>query len=441
MRIALAALLIPSLPAVALAQGSVPTTQPETRTDWVDAATGHRVIRLSTEPGTVSPYFHQNPFTDRGDKMLVMINTPGVAAGPANPRMATIDLTTLGTAPCKNTVIATGPAPGAIVGKKTRTAYYSRGASVLATHLDTGETREIGKLPEGFGGASGWALNSDETMMASTANDPEAAAIVAAGPARPRSPLTPASAPNGRGENARSMVLFTVTIQTGEVKKILHSTSWLNHTQFSPTDPRRILYCHEGDWHMVDRTWTIFSDGTGMKMLHPRTMQYEIEGHEFFSHDGQMAWYDLQTPRSVQFWLAGVHFTTGERIRYPLERVWWSVHYNQSPDGKLFSGDGGGPNSVANRTGLPNPQTLNPPGNGMWMYLFTPQEVPPQTMEVAGEQVKVGKLAAERLVNLSMHNYSLEPNGIFTPDSKWLIFRSNMSGVPHTYAVEIRKSN
>ena len=29
-------------------------------TEWIDPDTGHRVIRLSREPGTASLYFHQN---------------------------------------------------------------------------------------------------------------------------------------------------------------------------------------------------------------------------------------------------------------------------------------------------------------------------------------------------------------------------------------------
>ena len=33
------------------------------------------------------------------------------------------------------------------------------------------------------------------------------------------------------------MALFTLNTKTGEVKTILHSTDWLNHFQFSPTDP------------------------------------------------------------------------------------------------------------------------------------------------------------------------------------------------------------
>src|SRR4029453_14715758 len=37
---------------------------------WIEA-TGHRVVRLSDDPGTASLYFHQNPYTATGDKIVV----------------------------------------------------------------------------------------------------------------------------------------------------------------------------------------------------------------------------------------------------------------------------------------------------------------------------------------------------------------------------------
>jgi oligogalacturonide lyase len=46
---------------------------------------------------------------------------------------------------------------------------------------------------------------------------------------------------------------------------------------------------------------------------------------------------------------------------------------------------------------------------------------------------------AEKLVNLAKHDYALEPNVSFTPDMKWIVFRSNMHGPTHVYAVEIAK--
>ena len=99
--------------------------------------------------------------------------------------------------------------------------------------------------------------------------------------------------------------------------------------------------------------------------------------------------------------------------KFSLTKREWSVHFNVSPDGKIMSGDGGGPNSVAKGD------------NGQFMYLFTPKD---------------GKLISEKLVNLEKHDYSLEPNGTFTPDGKWIVFRSNMLGPTHVYAVEIAKA-
>ena len=62
-----------------------------------------------------------------------------------------------------------------------------------------------------------------------------------------------------------------------------------------------------------------------------------------------------------------------------------------------------------------------------------------ETIKVGGEDVKVGKFDAEKLVDLSKHNYTLEPNATFTPDNNWTVFRSNMHGPTHVYAVEVKK--
>jgi oligogalacturonide lyase len=209
------------------------------------------------------------------------------------------------------------------------------------------------------------------------------------------------------------MALYTVDIKTGAINAFHKSTDWLNHVQFSPTDPTLVMFCHEGPWHKVDRIWTIRTDGSGLRQVHTRTMEMEIAGHEFFSPDGKTIWYDLQTPKYKEFWLAGVALATGEQTRYTIAREHWSVHWNAAPDGTLFAGDGGGPQSVA------------APGNGQWIYLFTPRN---------------GSLAVERLVDLSKHDYRLEPNVSFTPDGRWIVFRSNMHGASHVYAVEVKKA-
>ena len=41
------------------------------------------------------------------------------------------------------------------------------------------------------------------------------------------------------------------------------------------------MYCHEGMWQKVDRIWTIRTDGTQNQLIHKRTMETEIAGHEW----------------------------------------------------------------------------------------------------------------------------------------------------------------
>src|SRR5262249_18013634 len=147
--------------------------------------------------------------------------------------LATIDLTNLGTGPCKIERIVEGGGRSAIVGKKTRQVFYikgggfSKGGSLYATHLDTKVTREIVKLPEGLSGACGLAINADETLIASSGNDPKARELAKARGEEPR-PLPPKVTQSklGKGMANRSMVLFTVNVQTGEIKRIHYATSW-----------------------------------------------------------------------------------------------------------------------------------------------------------------------------------------------------------------------
>jgi oligogalacturonide lyase len=389
-------LLAAMLAAVAARSPAAAPPRPETKpadrgppTEWVEA-TGHRVVRLSRQPGSSSFYFHQNAYTASGDKMVISTRE-GLAA---------IDLKTR-----KIERVVEGRAANVIVGKKTRQVFYVRGQTVFATHLDTRVTRTIAKLPTP-GRGSGLAVNADETLLAGSAVDGKS------NQPRPKRPVGKGSL-ESRWAARLPMVLYTVDVKTGEVKTLHKGNDWFNHVQFSPSDPMLLMFCHEGPWHKVDRIWTIRTDGTGLRKMHARTREMEIAGHEFFAADGKTIWYDLQTPRGKEFWLAGVVLGADRKVRYPLKREHWSVHYNVSPDGKVFAGDGGGPRSVA------------APGNGQWIYLYTPKD---------------GGLAVEKLVDLSKHDYRLEPNVTFTPDGKWIVFRSNMHGATHVYAVEIKKA-
>jgi oligogalacturonide lyase len=406
----------PLLPAI-IAVASIGAAE-EPPAEWIEPATGHKVVRLSREPGSSNLYFHQNAYSADGKKLI--ITTP---AGLSNVNLETREID----------LVVPGRVGVLVTGRKTGQVYFARSGVVYAADLDTHVTREVAKIPGT--GRGNITVNADETLIVGIGLDPN-------GKTDPR------TLPPGRGDGrldrrwaaGTPMMLYTVNIKSGETKVIHRENDWTNHLQCSPTDPSLIMFCHEGPWHYVDRIWTIRADGSALRLMHKRTMEMEIAGHEFFSGDGKTIWYDLQTPKSGVFWLAGVELATGAHTWYHLERNEWSVHFNVSPDGTLFAGDGGGPGSVANRS--PNGDRLDPPGNGQWIYLFRPVPVknPASVFPEQKDLIKTGTFKSERLVDLSKHNYDLEPNVTFTPDMKWIVFRSNMHGPSHVYAVEVEKA-
>lgn len=378
--------------------------------EWIDPDTGHRIVRLSDEPGSASLYFHQNAYTPDG-RQLVITTPNGISS---------IDLETR-----RIRRIVEGKVRIIMVGYKTGRIYYTKDGAVFATDPDTLATREIAKLPPGGSAAT---VNCDETLLAGTITyNPDGSPHTAPATA---SAASKAIRIRERFEQRLPMELFTINTQTGQLRTFHRCNHWLNHLQFSPTDPMLLLFCHEGPWHRVDRTWTIRADGTGLTRIHTRTMEMEIQGHEWFSADGQTIWYDLQTPKGQVFWVAGYHIPTGKRTWYSLQRDEWSVHFNSSPDGRLFAGDGGSPGMVARAH------------DGQWIYLFRPElnENQAGSEYDSSKLIQAGVLHSERLVNMSKHDYDLEPNVTFTPDMKWIVFRSNMHGPTHVYAVEIDKA-
>jgi oligogalacturonide lyase len=403
-------LLAPLLCAGAFAQADPPKS-------WVDPDTGHRVIRLTDEPGSASLYFNQNGYTPDG-KLLVYTTPDGIS---------TFDLQTRAV----KQVVA-GRVRIIEVGHKTPSVFYTKGTTVLVTNIDTLVTREIGQLPAR---GSVVTVNADETLLAGTYTEGQGPSGNAyASPARPAQSeqAHPLDQPPNKGQMMEErlaahipMGMFVMNTKTGELTTIHKSTDWLNHLLFSPTDPTLLMFCHEGPWHKVDRIWTIRTDGSQITKIHTRTMTMEIYGHEFWSADGKTIWYDLQTPRGEDFWLAAYQVDSGERTWYHLQRNEWSIHFNVTRDGKLFCGDGGDPGQVARAP------------DGEWIYLFKPELIADRGATKA--PITAGVLHAEKLVNMSKHQYKLEPNVTFSPDSKWVIFRSNMFGPTYVFAVEVAK--
>lgn len=380
--------------------------------EWIDKDTRHKVIKLTRREGSnMSFYFHNNPFVE--NKMIfygtnyqnsakndsVKQETGNITAG--NKQLYSVDLNIL---KVEQLTFQHSPMNGEIVAPKNHLVYYQIKDSVFSTNIDSKQTRLVYIFPAGFK-AGITTLNADETLLAGAWSSDKEKEILKNNPNK-------SSYFNLIYEAREPRTLFTVNVRTGELKKLFTDSAWLNHVQFSPTDPKLLMFCHEGPWHKVDRIWTININSKQVKLMHRRTMDMEIAGHEWFAPDGKTIWFDLQQPRSVNFFVAGADVATGKEKKYNLTRDEWSIHFTLSKDQQIFSGDGGNETQVAKAK------------DGMWIYLFKPD----------GD-----KFLSEKLVNMKHHQYSLEPNVHFSPDGRWMIFRANFEGEANVYAVKIEK--
>jgi oligogalacturonide lyase len=386
---------------------------------WVDPDTGHRVVRLTKEANSASLYFNQNGYTPDG--RLVYTTPEGISV---------LNLQTK-----ESKQVVKGQLRLIDAGRKNQRVYYVREGAAWWTDIDSGESKKIGVLPPRGSVAT---VNADETLLAGTyieGTEGQDYGGARSQPAAAAGQGHPLDQPKNKGQMMEErwaarlpMGLFTINVNTGEMKTIHRANDWLNHLLFSPTDPALLMFCHEGPWHKVDRIWTIRTDGTKLTKVHTRTMAMEIFGHEFWSADGKTIWYDLQTPRGEDFWVAGYKVDTGERTWYHLQRNEWSIHFNVTKDGKLFCGDGGDPGQVAKAP------------DGQWIYLFRPELISNRGLDDKGF-VQPGVFRAEKLVSMAKHQYRLEPNVSFTPDQKWVVFRSNMFGPTYVFAVEVAQAD
>jgi len=244
--------------------------------EWIDRDTGHRIVQLSTEPGSESLYFNLNPFTPDG-KRMVITSSNGIAMVNLESRAVE--------------KIVEGRVHVIMVGRKTGKIYFGETKiedGVTNRYVCTVDpaTKTVQRLLKVARGQEVSTVNADETLLAGTIterSDWGTNDFFGGGPNR-RNDIARANEERGKkGQMMEDrlakrypMELFFYNLATGKTKKVNRCNDWLGHLQFSPTDPHLLMFCHEGPWHKVDRIWTIRSDGSHLKLIHQRTMTMEI---------------------------------------------------------------------------------------------------------------------------------------------------------------------
>ena len=396
------------LPHPGHAQTDPPASAPAANTiadEYNDPDTGARVLHLSK--GIDGPagviYFTQACITPDGRYALVrnLAPTAGHTAGLMyRYDFKTGDVVKLTDRMTRNQVMV----------PKSGNLYYTsdNDTAIYVTNILDMTTRKVADIPPDLICSGGLTVNADESLVVGTAT------LAKDEPKGPPSTTPPNQGPglNNTFEKHNLNMLIDADIKTGKVNILHKINTWLGHTQFSPTDPDLLMYCHEGPWQLVDRIWTMHISDQKPQLVLKRTVDGEIAGHEFWGADGTTVWYDHNfrgTPGGKHF-LEGKNLTTGVVTQYPITAPFQSIHYTQSPDGKFFVCDGG------TVRGNPSAQA---------MYALVPDN---------------GKLDPIKLCSMAKNNYTdAEPNPHLTPDQHWDLFTATFSGISKAYAVEMPK--
>jgi oligogalacturonide lyase len=373
--------------------------------DFIEQSTGHRVVKLSRLPGSSeSQYFNQKSFSADGN-VMVFTNTDPTGVR----RLYSINLKTFKTHKLSDKDSSHWYMP--TVAPKSGIVYYAAGDGIYGTTLDGQSTRLVAKLPADWRQGLGLTLNANETMLAGTV--PMGEAAVTARYVEKSQWIPAVFAAKLRN------VLYTIDIKTGTIKTLIDTHEfWLDHPQFSPTDPTLLMFCHEGPWQSVGaRIWTIRTDGSDMHIAVKPTLSGEVVGHEFWSPDGKKIYYDSYIyPKRQECYVASTDLATGAVTRYKTPGTMWCLHYNVSGDQSFFAGDGW---RRGRNESVPNEDLT-------WIFKLTPEG---------------NHFVADKLFNLARQDYRLEPNVIITQDQKWIVFESNVSGVGQVYAVSVDKAD
>lgn len=143
------------------------------------------------------------------------------------------------------------------IGKLKKADYYQRVCGVTKPEMGAG-----GDL----------ALDGDENWAYFRVGKEEAARHLAAGTKLEENygPRKMGAGPSG---------IAAMNVHTGEIKYVISVPFQIGHIQTNPWVAGEIVFCWETGGKSPQRTWTVLSDGTGLRPLYPES-EYEWVTHE-----------------------------------------------------------------------------------------------------------------------------------------------------------------
>lgn len=132
--------------------------------------------------------------------------------------------------------------------------------------------RICGTTPPEIGAGGDMALDGDETWAYFRIGRDEAARHL-----KPGTKIEKNFGPRNMGAGPSGIAAMNV--KTGEIKHVISVPFQVGHIQTNPWMPGEIVFCWETGGKSPQRTWTVMSDGSGLRPLYPES-EYEWVTHE-----------------------------------------------------------------------------------------------------------------------------------------------------------------
>lgn len=132
--------------------------------------------------------------------------------------------------------------------------------------------RVCGTIPAEVGAGGDMALDADEEWVYYRIGKDEADRQIA-----PGTKIEPNFGPRNMGAGPSG--IGKMNIRTGEIGFVVAVPFQVGHIQTNPWVPGEIVFCWETGGKAPQRTWTVMSDGTGLRPLYPES-EYEWVTHE-----------------------------------------------------------------------------------------------------------------------------------------------------------------
>ncbi len=215
--------------------------------------------------------------------------------------------------------------------------------------------RICGTTPPEIQAGGDMALDGDETRAYFRVGRDEAARHLAPG--------TKIEANFGpRNMGAGPSGIAAMNIKTGEIKYVISVPFQIGHIQTNPWFPGEIVFCWETGGKSPQRTWTVMSDGSGLRPLYPESV-YEWVTHEAVISKDEVAIAIMghrQIPNSTQKVAAGTEVSGAN----PGQDAAWG------PSGTREKPTGLGIVNLRTREMMIAGQT--PSGSGLWHVSGSP---------------------------------------------------------------------